>query len=127
MALASILVVDHDAVTRAETRAMLELAGYAVIGAAGGRQALQRVVTSNPDLAITAILMPDGDGIEFTCAMRHERPNLIVIAVSAHRFLRGLDLFELVTKLGAKAVLTQPLQQDVLLAAVSRLTNVSEG
>ena len=127
MALASILVVDHDAVTRAETRAMLQLAGYAVIEAAGGRQALQRVAVSNPDLVVTAILMPDGDGIEFTCAMRHERPDLIVIAVSAHRFLRGLDLFELVTKLGAKAVLTQPLQQDVLLAAVSRLTNVSEG
>lgn len=127
MALASILVVDHDAVMRAETRAMLELAGYVVTEAANGRQALQRVATSNPDLVVTAILMPDGDGIEFTCAMRDARPTVIVIAVSAHRFLRGLDLFELVTKLGAKAVLTQPLQPDVLLATISRLTSVSEG
>ncbi len=121
MALASVLVVDDDPVVVAKTRAVLGAAGYAVLDAVCGRKGLARIAAAPPDVVITTILMPDGDGIELICAVKRQRPDLPVVAVSDRRLLRGLDLLRLASQLGADVVLEKPVGDDVLVATVARL------
>lgn len=118
---AVVLVVDDDVAALAATRAALTAAGYVVDEAYGGRGALRRVVACPPDVLITEILLPEGDGIELISAVRCTRPDLSIIAVTEHRFLCDLDLLELASKVGANAVLNKPLATDRLLATVARL------
>ena len=126
MAFATVLVVDDDFAARAAARDVLSGAGYAVEESLNGQRALQRILGNPPDVLITEILMPDGDGIELISAVTRARPDvrIIAVAVAAHRFLGGLDLLELASKLGADATLEKPLEVEGLLATVARLTSV---
>ena len=102
---ASVLVVDDDIAALACARRTLVEAGYEVREALNGRRALQQVVASPPNLLLTDILMPDGDGIELINAVRRAFPAIPIIAMSERRHLGKLDLLNLATKIGADAVL----------------------
>lgn len=119
---ASVLVVDDDVAALASARAVLSAAGYAVSDAENGRRALQRVMDGPPDVLITDILMPEGDGIELITAVKDAHPGMHIIAISERRFLGGLDLLNLASKLGASAILEKPLETEKLLATVARLS-----
>ncbi len=60
-----ILVVDDDVLTRIQLRELLEQAGYRVIEAINGEQALQLYIDASPDLVLLDAIMPNVDG--FTC------------------------------------------------------------
>jgi DNA-binding NtrC family response regulator len=124
LAFALVLVVDDDIAALASARAVLSAAGYAVNEALNGRRALQRVKANPPDVLITEILMPDGDGIELITAVKRAHPDMRVIAVTARRSLGGLDLLDLACKLGADVILDKPLKAETLLAAVARLVGL---
>lgn len=121
MAFVSVLIVDDDAGAVAFARSTLEGAGYAVSDASCGRLAHLQIISRPPEVLITDILMPDGDGIELITAIRRACPKMIVIAVSDRRFLGGLDLFRLAALLGADATLEKPLAAETLLGSVGRL------
>ena len=120
---ASVLVVDDDIAALACARRTLVEAGYEVREALNGRRALQQVVASPPNLLLTDILMPDGDGIELINAVRRAFPAIPIIAMSERRHLGKLDLLNLATKIGADAVLEKPLEAARLLADTARLTH----
>jgi DNA-binding NtrC family response regulator len=124
MAFATVLVVDDDPGARASARDLLSGAGYAVEESLNGQRALQRILANPPEVLITEILMPDGDGIELISAVTRARPDVRIIAVAAHRYLGGLDLLELASKLGAHAILDKPLKVEGLLATVAHLISV---
>ena len=124
MALTSVLVVDDDIAALASARAVLSVAGYAVHEAFGGWRALQRVMATPPNVLITEILMPDGDGIELIAAVKRPHPNVRIIAVAKRRFLSKLDLLDLASKLGADATLDKPLEAKLLLATVAGLVGL---
>lgn len=121
MAVASVLVVDDDVAASAPARELLTAAGYVVTQVSNGRQALQRVRVQPPDLLITEIFMPDGDGIELIAALQRSDQRVRIIAVSERRFFDSLDLFDVVAKLGADAVLQKPLEAEKLLDVVAGL------
>lgn len=121
MAFESVLVVDDDVAAVASARAVLNAAGYAVYDAPCGRRGVRRVMANPPDVVITAILMPDGDGIELITAVKRGRPKTPIIAISDRRLLRGLNLFQLATAVGADAILEKPLEGETLLATVAGL------
>jgi DNA-binding response OmpR family regulator len=118
---ATVLLVDNDLVASASARDMLNGAGYAVDVLSCGRRALERILADPPDVLITEILMPDCDGIELISAATRAQPAVRIIAVAARRYLAGLDLLDLASKLGADATLEKPLEVEVLLATVARL------
>lgn len=124
MTAASVLVVDDDIAALASARAVLSEAGYAVTEALNGGRALQRVMANPPDVLITEILMPDGDGIELIAAAKRAHLNMCILAVAEHRFLGGLDLLGLASALGADAVLDKPLKAERLLTTVARLIDL---
>jgi len=78
-----ILVVDDDKNTRLLFRAVLEDAGYTVLTATDGREALDVMDREHVDLVVLDIMMPNMDGYEFTKLLRESQNDLPILMVSA--------------------------------------------
>jgi CheY-like chemotaxis protein len=80
LALATILVVDDDDAVRMMLSEMLETASHDVLTAENGIQALNCLRKQVPDVVILDIIMPEKEGFETIVAIRHDYPNLKIIA-----------------------------------------------
>ena len=78
---ACVLVADDDVDMREWLREALEGAGYDVLEAANGKEAIRLLKEAKVDLFITDLFMPE-QGIETIRILRHEYPSLRVIAMS---------------------------------------------
>ncbi len=67
-----VLVVEDHAETREMLRRFLKREGWAVIEAANGREALQRVAADRPELILLDLIMPEMDGFAFIEALRQD-------------------------------------------------------
>jgi putative two-component system response regulator len=65
-----ILLVEDDAFLLDVMRSILESEGFEVMPASNGKQALDRFVSSKPDLVVSDIMMPEMDGFELLEAVR---------------------------------------------------------
>lgn len=65
-----IMVAEDDAATRRLMQAVLSRAGYHVIPAVDGLDALEKLDSHHVDLIVLDIMMPKMDGIEFTKTLR---------------------------------------------------------
>jgi two-component system, response regulator, stage 0 sporulation protein F len=112
----AVLVVDDDEGMRSLLRRMLERAGFAVVTAAHGREALERIRMRVIDVVITDMVMPEMDGIELTRALVAEYPGLPIIAISGvHDWS---NYFRIAIRFGAKAGLQKPVSAVALIQAV---------
>jgi CheY-like chemotaxis protein len=94
--MANILVVDDSPVDRMLLRNYAEkIAGYSVIEAESGEDALFKIREWDIDLVVTDLLMPGMDGLELVNKVRDSYPDLPVILATAH---------------GSEAVATQALE-----------------
>lgn len=109
-----ILVVDDETQIRTLLRMTLQRAGYMVVEAASGREALNAKAIDKPDLVLLDLGLPDRDGLELVAALRAD-PALALIVVSARdetgQKVAALDL-------GADDYVTKPFDTDELLARV---------
>lgn len=82
----TILVVDDERVVRDLVRRQLEAAGYPVMDAAGGREALQLILDRGAPigLLVTDVLMPFMNGRELATRVSIIRPDLKVLFISAY-------------------------------------------
>jgi PAS domain S-box-containing protein len=115
---ATILVVDDEPGIRALMQKVLTGAGYKVMEARDGKDALGQIQGSEVDLVVTDLSMPEMEGLEMIGIIRKERPELKIIAISGMfggRFLHAAEL------LGAHATLAKPIRPDDLLDAVRRV------
>jgi DNA-binding response OmpR family regulator len=80
-----VLVADDDADIRALVAFRLERAGYRVVTASDGEQALELVRAESPDLAVLDVMMPRLSGLEVTKRLRQqpETSGLPVILLTA--------------------------------------------
>ena len=69
---ARVLLVEDQPDARAQTRSLIAKQGFAVIEAANGREALERLAAeaTAPDLILLDLLMPEMDGFEFLVERR---------------------------------------------------------
>jgi DNA-binding response OmpR family regulator len=65
-----VLVADDDPDILALVRFRLERAGYDVLGASDGEEALRLALEHAPDLAVLDVMMPKLDGYEVTTRLR---------------------------------------------------------
>jgi chemotaxis family two-component system sensor histidine kinase/response regulator PixL len=114
-----ILVVDDSATLRKTIVSTLTRAGYQVIQAGNGVEALQKL-RQHPqiDLIISDVEMPEMDGFQFLDRRRQE-PSLARIPVVMLTACRSDKHQQLALALGATAYLTKPCSQPDLLATVS--------
>jgi len=113
---ATILLVEDDELVRRVTRRQLERAGYRVLAAADGAEAL-RVVDERSgqlDLVLLDVLMPEMNGPEACRRIREAYPDLPVIFCSGYGDIHELD-GEIV---GGIPLLTKPFDRRALLDAV---------
>ena len=82
----TILVVEDEPAIRTVVRRMLERAGYRVIEAASGEEALERIAENKGplDLVMTDLVMPGMSGAELAQQLRRERPSLRILLTSGY-------------------------------------------
>ncbi len=78
----TILAVDDDADILQFLEKRLVLWGYRVITAESGHQALKRIQSKRPDVVVTDLYMPDGDGFELLRDVKKIVTDLPVIVFS---------------------------------------------
>jgi len=119
----TILVVDDEPHLVATVKAYLENAGYRVVTAPNGRQALFVARHEKPALIVLDLMMPEMDGWEFTRLFRRESDAPIIMLtarVEDTDKVLGLEL-------GADDYVTKPFSPRELVArvrAVLRRTSV---
>lgn len=124
--MASILVVDDEPALRAVIRRVLERAGHAVLEAVNGAEGLTLYEAQRPDLVITDLMMPGGDGFAFLRDLRGVDPEVGVLVMTAsHRLHEGM--LDLALKVGAAATIEKPFRSEELLKIVSELLGKGDG
>jgi two-component system alkaline phosphatase synthesis response regulator PhoP len=106
-------------------RGYLENAGYSVLTATNGQNALFIARDEKPDLVVLDLQMPKMDGLEFTRRVRSEQPKLAIIMLTAR--VEEVDRI-LGLELGADDYVTKPFSPRELVARVrSVLRRVQAG
>ncbi|MGH9905135.1 MAG: PAS domain S-box protein [Pyrinomonadaceae bacterium] len=100
---------------------LLRKAGYSVLTATDGLEALDVVKSSRPELVISDVSMPRVNGIEFCRRIRRDSDlhNIPILLMSAHR--RDTDSVVEGLESGADDYLEVPFDSTRLVAKVSRL------
>ena len=112
-----VLLVEDDAASRANTRLLLELEGFATQVAADGVEGLALILAESPDVVVCDIMMPGLDGMGLLARVR-ETP---ACAATPFIFLTGLvDQRSLRAGMngGADDYLTKPFAPEDLFAAI---------
>jgi two-component system nitrogen regulation response regulator GlnG len=112
---ADILVVDDDAAIRTVVGQSLKRAGYAVRTAASLAELRRELAKRRPDVLITDVVLPDGDGIEHAAELAAEDGPPAIIVLSARNTLATAVR---ATEVGAYEYLPKPFDLDVLTDAV---------
>jgi DNA-binding NtrC family response regulator len=111
-----ILIVDDDPGIRESFRLILE-ERYELVEAGDGRQAIEIVRTSEVDLVLLDIRLPEMDGIEVLERIKALDEQVEVILVTAVKTVRTAVA---AMKLGAFDYVTKPFEEDDLLSVVRR-------
>ena len=115
-----ILVVEDDEALRLACERLFAAAGYEVLAAGGVYEALRAVQRTTPDVVLADLMLPDGDGMGLTRALRAIAGTVGVPVIAVTASARSIDLLE-PASFGAERILLKPVADDVLLAAVSEV------
>lgn len=111
-----ILVVDDDAAIRTVVAQALRRQGHHVTTAATLAEMEVHLAAAMPDVLITDVVLPDGNGLDRLVTLTAEHPGLPVIVLSAQNTLTTAVRS---TEAGAYDYLPKPFDLDVLARAVS--------
>jgi CheY-like chemotaxis protein len=125
-----IVVVDDNHIHAYSMRKLLEEAGYSVLEAHTGDEAVELTKRHSPDLLLLDINLPDFSGFEVCRQVREWNENLPAIvfhtATSANETSHRRAM-----ALGATAFLTYPVSKDqlllVILTSIARSKNAQAG
>lgn len=116
-----ILVVEDDPGTRRTLQIALSQAGYQVIEAPDGREAMRLWRDQGADLVITDILMPDKNGLEVIIELRGLSPSTPIVVITDGGRSKQIRLLEENAKLlGAVRTVTKPFRLEEMLAVVDQ-------
>src|SRR6188508_2495752 len=112
--MATILVVDDEPKITQLVRDYLERAGFGVVTAADGREALMRARTEHPDLVVLDLGLPQLDGLDVTRRLRRDADVPIIMLTA-----RDDETDKLIgLELGADDYVTKPFSPRELVARV---------
>jgi CheY-like chemotaxis protein len=106
-----VLVIDDDPVVGKSFQRVLSGKGYAVISAASGAEALDRLAREDYDVVYADIRMPGMDGLEVTERIKATRPWLPVVIVTGYGSQANE---ERATALGVAGFLHKPLSPEMI-------------
>lgn len=125
--LGQLLLVEDDDDLRALVQGRLSDAGFRVMTAATGLEALEAVAQTTPDLVLLDVMLPGMDGLEVCRRLRAEHPLLYIIMLTA----RADEIDRVVgLEVGADDYVTKPFSLQELVArvraAMRRIRRVQE-
>lgn len=117
--MAKILLIDDSKTLLMHIKRMLVTGGHEVTATSSGRLAVEHLASSDVDLVLTDLYMPEPDGFEIVQAARELplRPPLIVMSSNA----LAVDVFRDARALGASATLHKPFSAEVLLETIAKV------
>lgn len=120
MSTRTILVVDDSPSMRSLMRLTMEQAGFRVLEAQDGQEAIDRLSEASPAAIVCDLTMPRVDGLGFLRYLRHHpthrRVPLMLLTTESRPEVR-----QKAREQGAQAFMNKPCRPGELLAAVQRL------
>jgi DNA-binding response OmpR family regulator len=115
-----VLLVDDDGNTRRGYAELLESRGFRVMVAGSANDAFARSREHTPDVVVTDIALPDGDGFELAADLRVQlAPSTVpILAMTAYW---ATDVHERAARAGITAILAKPCQPEHLVAELRRV------
>lgn len=115
---ATILVVDDEPSIRELLSASLRFAGFDVLAAADGREALDHQSGAHIDIAVLDIMLPDADGFTILRRLREHDPELPVLFLTARDDVK--DKIQGLT-VGGDDYITKPFSLEEVVARLRAL------
>lgn len=123
-----IMVVEDDDLVRGMLRQMMAREGYEVAARCNGREALQYFEQDRPNLVVTDLIMPEGEGIELIRQLRKKHPALKIVAISGgSRFITPDSQLTTAAHLGADLTFAKPLDRATFLGGIRKLLERRHG
>ncbi len=114
-----VLVVDDSKTIRRTAQALLEKAGYQVITATDGFEALALIADERPDLALLDVMMPRLDGYQ-TCALVKQNPRFRALPIIMLTSKDGLFDRARARVAGSDEYITKPFTREELLTTLEQ-------
>lgn len=115
----TILIVDDEPYMIRLLQHHVERAGYKMVKAVNGRDALEKVTLAKPDLVIMDVMMPEFNGLEVLAEIRKnpdtETLPVIIMTANAQRFTK-----EEAETAGVSAFLTKPFSPTQLMLEIRK-------
>jgi len=118
-----IMVVDDESAHRLMLKAHLEGAGFEVVTAADGQEALDLAQARSPDLVLLDLKMPGLSGLEVLERLKESNFGRPVIIMTA---FGSIESAVQALKLGAEDYLTKPLDTDQVLVKVQKVLKLQD-
>jgi DNA-binding NtrC family response regulator len=115
-----ILVVDDDPSIRRTLNILLSKAGYEVIQACDGSEAVRLWRDGGGDLVITDLHMPQKDGIETIIELLSHTPGIRIICMSGGGQTKRLNLLGNMALLGSVLTIEKPFTLTEMMTMVDR-------
>lgn len=115
-----IMVVDDDASIRRTLQILLSKAGYEVMQARDGLEAIRLWRDHGGDLVITDLHMPEKDGIETIIELLSYSPGIRIIAMSGGGQTKRLDLLGNMALLGSVFTIEKPFTLTEMMTMVGQ-------
>jgi two-component system chemotaxis response regulator CheY len=111
------MIVDDSQIVRAQVTRLLTTAGFSVIEACDGQDALDKL-TTEPQVALVVcdVNMPRMNGIEF---LERVRPGILVVMLTTEG---QLELRQRAKELGSQGWIRKPFKPELLVETVRKLT-----
>lgn len=113
----TVLVVDDKEMLRDSVAVTLQRAGFTILAAPSGDQALEVIAKRRPDAVVTDLRMPGLTGLELIERIRQIDDDLPIVLMTAYG---TVETAVEAMKLGAFDYITKPFEGDELLVAVKR-------
>ncbi len=121
-----ILAVDDEKHIVRLVQVNLERAGYEVVTANDGKEALQKVQTEQPDLVVLDVMMPYMDGFEVLQNLRRNPSTRDIPVIMLTAKAQDADVFR-GWQSGVDCYLTKPFNPMELISFVKRIFDSLDG
>ncbi len=119
----TVLIADDDPHIRQIVRFAVEKAGFAVLEAEDGAQALEKAIENSPDVVVLDVMMPEMDGTEVCRRLRADSDVPVVFLSSRDEEIdRILGL-----ELGGDDYVTKPFSPRELIARIKAVLRRVDG
>jgi two-component system response regulator VicR len=118
-----VLIVDDEPDTLELVKLVLESGGFKTDMATNGKDALNKIAASKPDLVLLDIMMPDMDGWDVFRKIREQVPGIPVAILTAKA--QNIDKLLGLHVLKADDYITKPFGKNELIGKVKKLTGLT--